>query len=142
MNFFHLKLVHLPSTWICSLWQISPGGATADRPTDRVIYQTVADTSKANGNGYMQNAAYVKSMTSTQVKDHLPRILGADMITIAQDAVESSYTGPNVFNRADAKTIQGVYGSEIVAKSGQLSFPKDGVPSDWNAQMSVTVSYQ
>ncbi|WMC41851.1 hypothetical protein NLJ36_22525 (plasmid) [Salmonella enterica subsp. enterica serovar Gallinarum] len=55
----------------------------------------------------MQNAAYVKSMTSTQVKDHLPRILGADMITIAQDAVESSYTGPNVFNRADAKTIQG-----------------------------------
>ncbi|WP_419555420.1 hypothetical protein [Salmonella enterica] len=29
-----------------------------------------------------------------------------------------------------------------MAKSGQLSFPKDGVPSDWNAQMSVTVSYQ
>lgn len=46
-------------------------------------------------------------MTPVAIKDKISAILGADMITIPADAVTSGYTGPNIFNRADAGSLQG-----------------------------------
>ncbi len=110
---------------------------------DKDTYQMIADTSKVYGNGYFQNAGYVKTMTSDDVKNELTRILGADMISISSSAVSTpTYTGPNIFDRADAFNIEGVYGSEYVANSGTLTFPQNATPTDWKATLRVTVSYQ
>ncbi|WP_435673964.1 hypothetical protein [Salmonella enterica] len=109
---------------------------------DKNAYQTIGDTGKTYGNGFAQNKTYVNSMTPVAIKDKISAILGADMITIPADAVTSGYTGPNIFNRADAGSIQGVYASEYVANSGVLTFPKANTPKSWNANMTVTVSYQ
>lgn len=109
---------------------------------DKNAYQTIGDTGKIYGNGFAQNKIYVNSMTPVAIKDKISAILGADMITIPADAVTSGYTGPNIFNRADAGSIQGVYASEYVAGSGVLTFPKAKTPKNWNANMTVTVSYQ
>ncbi|WP_218066226.1 fimbrial protein [Escherichia coli] len=106
-------------------------------------YQMIADPSAAYGNGYLQNVAYVKSMTTDDVKSELVRILGADMITISSSATPTqSYTGPALFDRADAYNVEGVYGSEYVANSGTLTFPQNATPTDWKATLKVTVSYR
>ncbi|GDA14477.1 fimbrial protein FaeI [Escherichia coli] len=120
------------------LWK-GDGVTTQDKDT----YQMIADTAKTYGNGYFQNAGYVKTMTTDDVKNELTRILGADMITISPSAVPTqSYTGPAIFDRTDAFNIEGVYGSEYVANSGTLTFPQNATPTDWKATLKVTVSYQ
>ncbi|WP_370556258.1 fimbrial protein [Edwardsiella tarda] len=110
---------------------------------DLYTYQMIADTAKSYGNGYLQNAGYVKTLTSAKVKDGVARLLGADMITLDPGTVETaSYTRPNLFDDTSALGLQGAYGSEFVANSGELTFPKDATPSDWKATLAVTVSYQ
>lgn len=110
---------------------------------DKDTYQMIADTAKTYGNGYFQNAGYVKTMTTDNVKNELSRMLGGDMITISENAVPTqSYTGPNIFNRNDAFNIEGAYGAEYVANSGVLTFPQNATPNDWIATLRVTVSYQ
>ncbi|HFL4680053.1 TPA: fimbrial protein [Escherichia coli] len=110
---------------------------------DKDTYQMVADTSKIYGNGYLQNAGYVKTMTSDDVRNELVRMLGADMISISSSAVSTpTYTNPGIFDRTDAFNIEGVYGSEYVANSGTLTFPVGATPTDWKATLKVTVSYQ
>lgn len=110
---------------------------------DRDVYQVIADTSKSYGNGYLQNAGYVKTQTAEGMKNELTRLLGADMITIAASANPvNNYTGPNMFDRVDASNLEGVYGSEYIAKSGKLTFPQNATPTDWKATLKVTVSYQ
>ncbi|HAV9130513.1 TPA: hypothetical protein JLE90_004576 [Escherichia coli] len=42
---------------------------------DKDTYQMIADTSKVYGNGYFQNAGYVRTMTTDDVKNELTRIL-------------------------------------------------------------------
>ncbi|MBN6398504.1 fimbrial protein [Escherichia coli] len=110
---------------------------------DKDIYQMIADTSKLYGNGYLQNAGYVKTMDTDFVKGELTRLLAGDMINISSSAVPTqTYTGPNVFDNVGAKNIEGVYGSEYVANSGTLTFPQDSTPTDWKATLRVTVAYQ
>ncbi|WP_407905273.1 fimbrial protein [Escherichia coli] len=123
---------------VSMLWK-GNGVTTQDKDT----YQMIADTSKVYGNGYFQNAGYVKTMTTDDVKDQLTRILGGEMISIADTKVSTpTYTGPNLFDTANAYNVEGVYASEYVANSGTLSFPVDGTPEDWKATLNVTVSYQ
>ncbi|ECV2306852.1 fimbrial protein [Salmonella enterica subsp. enterica serovar Javiana] len=105
-------------------------------------YQQIVDPSKSYGNGFLQNAGYYKTMTSTQVKDAIIRILGGDMITINGAVIESNYTDAAQFNSAITAEQQGAYASEFVDKSGTLTFPSNNVPTDWKSSLTVTVSYQ
>lgn len=110
---------------------------------DKKVYQTIGDSGKTYGNGFAQNKSYINSMTPEAIKGKISAILGADMITIPADAVTAGYTGPNIFDRTDnIKNIQGVYASEYVANSGVLTFPKANTPKDWQANMTVSVTYQ
>lgn len=107
------------------------------------VYQLLADTSKAYGNGYLQNAGYVNTLSADLVRDNVERILEGEMIDISSDAAPASgYAGPNHFNNTGLSKIQGVYASEYVANSGTLTFPQNATPDDWKASLEVTVSYQ
>ncbi|EBT5667984.1 fimbrial protein [Salmonella enterica] len=105
--------------------------------------QQIADTSKTYGNGYLQNARYVNSLTASTIKNGIDKILGREAIIIAANATEKNYTGPNIFNNTVVSNIQGAYASEFADKSGTLTFPAAaGAPVDWKSSLTVTVSYQ
>lgn len=107
------------------------------------VYQIIADTVKNHGNGYLQNAGYVNTLSADLVRDNVERILGGEMIDIPSDAAPASgYAKPSHFNDTGFQKIQGVYASEYVANSGTLTFPRDATPNDWKASLGVTVSYQ
>ncbi len=110
---------------------------------DGNVYQILADTSKKYGNGYLQNAGYVNTLSAVSVRDNVERILEGEMIDIPSDATPASgYARPNHFNNTGFSEIQGVYASEYVANSGTLTFPQNATPTDWKATLRVTVSYQ
>ncbi|EKQ3378485.1 fimbrial protein [Escherichia coli] len=112
------------------------------RSNGQYAYRSIIDVSKAYGNGYFQNAGYIKTLTATQMKDAVTSALGGDMITIEPSSTEFGNGSPSEFNSLGFQHIQGAYASEYVANSGTLTFPKDATPTDWKATLKVTVSYQ
>ncbi|CCP01357.1 minor fimbrial subunit faeI precursor [Erwinia amylovora Ea644] len=58
-----------------------------------------------------------------------------------QGAAASSTTGLSQFANAELRQIEGVYGAQVVAGSGELRF-KGALPRRWHVSLPVSIEYQ
>lgn len=114
-----------------------------------VVQLVTAPNNSEWGNGYASNGGNQKaimgdegySLVQAAMGEYFPFDSKADYVSVA--------TGrPSLFNGTNPSAhgvtgapVKGGYAAEFVKNSGTLTFPADAIPQDWEAKMTVTVSY-
>lgn len=102
----------------------------------RPVYVGVYDDQKGNG---LPGLAQVT--TPEQTAGRLQVMFAGEGPAWLQEATVSDVAGLSRFNEASLLQVEGVYGAQVVADSGQLHVTVE-VPARWRVSLPVDIEYQ
>ncbi|EPM6630044.1 F4 (K88) fimbria minor subunit FaeI [Escherichia coli] len=100
------------------------------------VYVGVYDDLKVNGLPGESTA-----MKASDIPDVLQKMFSGEGPSWLQTMTVSGYSGVSHFSDAALRQVEGVYGAQVVAGSGELHL-NGAMPEHWRVSLSVSIEYQ